>query len=420
MRFMPRSDEALCEHDLGDLAERRDVRAGDEVVRICVFLRVLLRAFVDVLHDALEFRVDLLERPLQALGILCHLEGRDGDAAGVRGLGWRKEDLVLLEVGDGIERGRHVRALADGLDSVRDERLRAVEVDLALRRARQCDVALDRPDALAALVVLRLGMRLDIFLDAAAAHLLDFLDGVEVDTVRIVDVAIRVGAGYDLRAEALRLLDGVLGDVARAGDDERLALEVDALRIEHVLDEIEQAVARRLRACERTPVVDALAREDARVIAVADALVLAEEIADLTAADADIARRHIDVRADVAVELRHEALAEMHDLVVRLAVRIEVRTALRAADGQARERVLEHLLEREEFQNVEVDARMEAQAALVGADCAAHLHAETAVHLDFTLVILCLHYSVANSSIRSHCMVGNQPIGCGKLVFYSK
>ena len=78
----------------------------------------------------------------------------------------------------------------------------------------------------------------------------------------------------------------------------------------------------------------------------------------------------------------------MHDLVVRLAVRIEVRTALCAADGQASERILEHLLEREEFQNVEVDARMEAQAALVGADRAAHLHAETAVHLDFTLVIL--------------------------------
>ena len=36
---------------------------------------------------------------------------------------------------------------------------------------------------------------------------------------------------------------------------------------------------------------------------VGDALVLAEHIADLAPADADIARRHVNIRADVAVKL---------------------------------------------------------------------------------------------------------------------
>ena len=69
-------------------------------------------------------------------------------------------------------------------------------------------------------------------------------------------------------------------------------------------------------------------------------------------------------------------------------MRVEVRAALRAADWKPRQRVLVDLLERKELQDIERDARMEAQPAFVWADDTRHLHAEAAVHMALALVIL--------------------------------
>ena len=120
---------------------------------------------------------------------------------------------------------------------------------------------------------------------------------------------------------------------------------------------------------------------------VPDALVLAEQEADLASAHADVAGGNVGVGADVAAEFGHEALAEAHDFVVALALGIEIRSALAAAHGQRRQRILEDLLEGEELQDAEVDRGMEAQAALVGADGAVHLDAEAAIDLDVPLIV---------------------------------
>ena len=64
---------------------------------------------------------------------------------------------------------------------------------------------------------------LRVLLDAAAVAELDVLDDVELDAVRIVDVAVGIGGGDDLRAEGLGLLGGEDGHVAGAGDDDGLA-----------------------------------------------------------------------------------------------------------------------------------------------------------------------------------------------------
>ena len=66
---------------------------------------------------------------------------------------------------------------------------------------------------------------------------------------------------------------------------------------------------------------------------------------------------------------------------------VKVRAALAAAHGQGGQAVLEGLLEAEELQDALIDRRMEAQAALVGADGAVELDAVAAVHLDLALVI---------------------------------
>ena len=147
------------------------------------------------------------------------------------------------------------------------------------------------------------------------------------------------------------------------------------------------AVAGGLLAHERTAPVQALAGEHAGFVAVGQALVLTEEVADLAGAHADVTGGDVGVLTHVAVQLGHERLAEAHDLAVAAAVRIEVGAALAAADGQAGQGVLEDLLEAEELHDAEVHAGVEAQTALVRAERGVVLDAEAAVDLHDVLVI---------------------------------
>ena len=120
---------------------------------------------------------------------------------------------------------------------------------------------------------------------------------------------------------------------------------------------------------------------------IAQPLVLAEQETDLASAHADVAGRNVGVRSDVALQFGHEALAEAHHFVVALALGIEIRSALAAAHGQRGERILEYLLKCQELQDAEIHRGMEAQSALVGADGAVHLDAETAVDLNVALIV---------------------------------
>ena len=87
---------------------------------------------------------------------------------------------------------------------------------------------------------------------------------------------------------------------------------------------------------------------------------MTEKITNLSAANADVAGGNVCVRADVAVKLRHKALAEAHDLHVGFAVGVKVAAALRAAHGQSGKAVLEGLLKSEELYQRLVDGLVEA------------------------------------------------------------
>ena len=89
----------------------------------------------------------------------------------------------------------------------------------------------------------------------------------------------------------------------------------------------------------------------------------------------------------MAEELRHKALAECHDFTVRLALRIKIGAAFAAADRQTRQAVFKDLLKSQKLQDSEVYARMETQAAFVGADCIVELYAVAAVYLHFAGVV---------------------------------
>ena len=86
-------------------------------------------------------------------------------------------------------------------------------------------------------------------------------------------------------------------------------------------------------------------------------------------------------------QLGHEGLAEAHDLGVGPPVRVEVAPALAAADTLGGQSVLEDLLEAEELDDAGVDARVEAQTALVGSQSRVELDPEAALDVDLTRVI---------------------------------
>ena len=176
------------------------------------------------------------------------------------------------------------------------------------------------------------------------------------------------------------------GHIARPTDDHRLAVDSVVLGREHLGHEVGSTIARRLRTDEGTAPSGLLAGQDPGEL-VAQALVLAEHVADLPTAHADVAGGHVGVRADVAGQLRHETLTEAHHLGVGLALGIEIGSALSTAHGQRREAVLEDLLEAEEFQDAQVDARMEAQTTLVGADGGVEFHTVAPVDPDVALVV---------------------------------
>ncbi len=155
----------------------------------------------------------------------------------------------------------------------------------------------------------------------------------------------------------------------------------------HLGDEVRDAVAGGFLADLRPAPGEALACEDTGLVGVRQTLVLAEQIADLASTDADVTCGNVGVLTDVAVQLGHERLTEAHDLLLGTTLGVEVRAALAAADGQARERVLEDLLEAEELHDAEVDARVEAQPTLVGAEHAVVLHTETAVDVHLAAVV---------------------------------
>ena len=327
------------------------------------------------------------------LSVLAHLQAGHEHAARVGRLAREERDAVVLEVLGRLDRGRHVGAFADCLAAVRDEGLRVLDAKGVLTGAGERDVAGELPHAAAVLRVPRRVRTLfdvhrerDALVVAGALLVVDVLKHLVVDAFLVLDPAVGVGAGDHLAAELRDLLDRVDGHVARAVYDDLLTLEGVALALEVLVDEVDKAVAGCLGAGERAAEGEALAGEHAGPF-VADALVLAEHVSDFAAADTQVTCGNVGVRANVAVELGHERLAEAHDLVVGLALRVEVGAALAAAHRQRGQRVLEDLLEAQELQHAQINRGVEAQAALVGADCGVVLDAEAAVDLDFALVI---------------------------------
>ena len=97
--------------------------------------------------------------------------------------------------------------------------------------------------------------------------------------------------------------------------------------------------------------------------------------------------RSSDAGADMAVQLVDQALAKAHHLAGALALRVEVGAALAAAHREGRQRVFEDLLEAEELQDADIDAGVEADAALVRADGIVVLDTPAALDANIAIIV---------------------------------
>ena len=347
---------------------------------------------VDAGHDLVQPGVDLLEAPLLHRRVLAHFQLAGGHAAGIGRLARAVQDAGVEEAADGFLGGRHIGAFGDQLAAVVQQLRRIVTVQFVLRRARESGVTRYRPDRIAArrIVAHRHEAHSAALLGIAGQRcVFDFLDLFqqgEIDTGRVVDEAGRITGSDRSGTTGLQFLDGVDGHIAGAGDDAGFAFQRLPGIGQHLTGEVHRAIAGGFLARQRPAPVQSLAGQHA-FVAAGQALVLAEQVADFARANADVAGRHVDGRADMAVQLAHERLAEAHDLIVGLALRIEVGPALAATDGQPGQRVLEDLLEAEELDHAGIHARVEAQAALVRADGRVELDPVALVDLHFATVV---------------------------------
>ena len=314
----------------------------------------------------MKLAVDFLEAPAQSLGVLRHLECRNSYAASIGCLTWHIENLRSEVSIDRRLVGRHVCTLTYTPAAVLDELLRILTVDLVLGCAWKCDVTLYAPWTLT-LVVLGTWNAVCVLLDSRSLDLLDLAENLEVDAVRIIDIAVGVRAGDNLRTELLCLLDRILCDITRTRNDDGLSLQLLAGTLHHLIGDVNKAIAGCLRTSEGTTEGETLTSQYA-LIEAGQSLILAIHITYLTSADTDITGRNVGILTDILVELGHEALAETHHLCIGLAVRVEVSATLAATDRKAGQGVLQNLLHAEELKDGLVYRRMETETALVRSD----------------------------------------------------
>src|SRR5918995_208560 len=161
------SGQALGDEGLGDLDEAGDVCAVVVVAGCIVLFGGVPAPVVDIFHYLFELLVGVLEGPGLAAGVLLHLQGRDGHAAGVGGLAGAVGDATVQKSVNGLGGAGHVRPFADRHAAVLYEPLGVALFELVLGGAGEGYVARYLPDVAPVLVAGSL-VGVGVFGDAAA------------------------------------------------------------------------------------------------------------------------------------------------------------------------------------------------------------------------------------------------------------
>src|SRR5699024_8273078 len=123
---------------------------------------------------------------------------------------------------------------------------------------------------------------------------LDLVEQFDIESLLVDHVALRIGTRHDDAPEFGDLPDRVHRHVARTGDHNLPPVEPAALG-QHLVDEVRGAVTGGLGTHLGAAPQQPLAGEHAGLVPVGDALVLPEQITDLTLPDPDVAGWDIGV-----------------------------------------------------------------------------------------------------------------------------
>ncbi|KAH3663997.1 hypothetical protein OGAPHI_004711 [Ogataea philodendri] len=408
-----RASITLVLHGLGNLDETGNVGAHDKRwERALVGLGSvsggsLVTGVEAVDHDVLELLVDLLGGPLDSLGVLGHLQARNGNTTTVGSLTWSVPDSVTnrgsalslgLEHVDGVLGGSHVGSLGNVLAAGSNKSLGLLARNLVLGGRRKSNVDLSDMDPRSSTLdvldlvggesrVLANNLLQGLELDLGVGNGLDVLLG---DSGLGNNSTLGVGQRNNSSAKLDNLQSSVLGNVTgtRHGNSfaSKRLLTVGGL-LDHLLDVVHQTVTGGLWSDQRSTPGKTLTGENSLPL-VLHLLVGTEHEADLTASGTNVTGRNVGELANVSGQLSDESGTESSDLVVALTLRVEVGTTLTTSHGETSESVLEDLFVTKELQDGKVDTWVQSQTSLVWAESRVELHSVTSVNVHHSLVIL--------------------------------
>lgn len=339
-------------HGAGDLDVTGNVGTSDKRRKLSLSDVVVLLSGVKTvpeaaLHNSSELLVDSLGGPVDALGVLGHLESRDSDSSTVGSLGRSVPESLslagntvsLVDI-NGLLGRSHVGSLGEELGTSGDKVLGLLLGNLVLGGGRKNNVDLSevRPGALS-LEVLEAGgeggVLSGVKLGKVSTLELDVGDELDVGLRESLltsgdESSLRVGKRDDLSSELDNLKSGVLSDVSGSRDGNTLSGErlLSSRGVgDHVGDVVDKSVSSGLRTDQRSSPRSSLSGDDTLPL-VAVSLVGSEHVSDLTSSDTDITGRNVSELSDVLGKLAHESVAETTDLVVRLSLGVEVRSSL--------------------------------------------------------------------------------------------
>ena len=179
---------------------------------------------------------------MQPFAVLGHFEGRGGNTAGVGRLAGQEEHAVCLKVISCFCSRRHIGAFRHGHDAVCHQSLGILEREFVLRRTGKCYITLHAPYALT-LMVLGIRAVVPVLGQPLPLDFFDFLECCHVNAIGIIDPAGGIGTGDDLCAQLMSLFDGIDRNIAGAGYADSLACDRLAMALQHLINNVEQAVA---------------------------------------------------------------------------------------------------------------------------------------------------------------------------------
>ena len=147
---------------------------------------------------------------------------------------------------------------------------------------------------------------------AACVHLEHVVDLFGDNAIGIIDVTIRTGQGDNFAAQLCNLLGYAPSNVAETGNRNGFTFDGIVLMVEDFAEVINSTETGCFRTDQGAAEGEALAGQHAVFICAYETLILAEHIANLTAAYAQVTSRNVHAGANVAIELAHERLAETH------------------------------------------------------------------------------------------------------------